>query len=339
MDKLSEKYHSLRQENPKLRIRDAAKELAVSEVELVAIGTQNIRLRAEFEQILNEIPKLGDVMALTRNEHAVHERKGIYSEPSFEGKIGLVANPDIDLRLFLFQWKFVFAVLEGERKSIQFFAKDGSAIHKIYLTDKSIVHEFDTIVKTFQYEDETTLQIETSTKQAIQQKKSMVAADITTFQNEWRALEDTHHFFSLIKKYDLGRVQALQLAPEGFAQRIDSTYLKALLAAVSTQQIPIMVFIGNSGCIQIHTGTITKLLQTGPWFNILDELFNMHLREDHIAEVWIVKKPTRDGLVTSVEVFDALGEMIVQFFGKRKPGIAESKTWREAITSVLPITT
>ena len=55
------------------------------------------------------------------------------------------------------------------------------------------------------------------------------------------------------------------------------------------------------------------------------------LREDHAATAWVVKKPSVDGTVTSLEVFDAGGEMIVQFFGKRKPGIPEREDWRTLV--------
>lgn len=92
-----------------------------------------------------------------------------------------------------------------------------------------------------------------------------------------------------------------------------------------------MIFIGSRGCIQIHTGKVKKLLQTGPWFNVLDPEFNMHLREDAIADVWLVKKPTEDGFVTSLEAFDTAGMLIVQFFGKRKPRIPEREDWRQVI--------
>ena len=47
-------------------------------------------------------------------------------------------------------------------------------------------------------------------------------------------------------------------------------------------------------------------------------MFNLHLREDRIAGTWVTRKPTVDGFVTAVEVFDKDGEAIVTFFGKRK---------------------
>jgi putative hemin transport protein len=39
-------------------------------------------------------------------------------------------------------------------------------------------------------------------------------------------------------------------------------------------------------------------------------------------------------IVTSLELFDDKGEMIVQFFGKRKPGNPELESWRELIKPI-----
>lgn len=44
-----------------------------------------------------------------------------------------------------------------------------------------------------------------------------------------------------------------------------------------------------------------------------------------------MKKPTKEGFVTSIEVFDENRQLIVQFFGKRKPGIPEREDWREVV--------
>jgi putative hemin transport protein len=71
------------------------------------------------------------------------------------------------------------------------------------------------------------------------------------------------------------------------------------------------------------------------WLNVLDPDFNMHLRADHIDTLWVVKKPTEDGVVTSLEAFDSKKNMIAQFFGLRKPGIPELKDWA-ALVETLP---
>jgi putative hemin transport protein len=75
----------------------------------------------------------------------------------------------------------------------------------------------------------------------------------------------------------------------------------------------------------------------GPWVNVLDADFNLHLRQDHVAECWLVRKPTTEGIVTSLEVFNAEGETLVQFFGKRKPGIPELANWRQLVEALPPL--
>ena len=98
-------WQDLRAERPQLRARDAAALLQVSEGELVAsrVGIDAVRLRPDWAALLPALGELGPIMALTRNEHCVHERKGPYREVtvSANGQMGLVVSPDIDLRLFL----------------------------------------------------------------------------------------------------------------------------------------------------------------------------------------------------------------------------------------------
>lgn len=326
---LKSQWEAFKLENPKLRIRDAAKQLNTTEAELVAtsVGVSVVRLQDRFPEILKEVESLGYVMALTRNDFCVHERKGIYKKVSFNGPVGLAVNHDIDLRLFMNAWKSGFAVDENDRKSLQFFGKDGVAIHKIYLTEKSDVTAYQALVEKYMAEDQQQA-LEISLAKAVAVEKPDQEVNLEAFHKEWLALKDTHDFHSLLRKYGLSRTQALRLAPKGHAIKITVASLIKILQQASLTDLEIMVFVSSAGCIQIHTGLVKKQMQTGPWFNVLDPEFNMHLREDGIAGVWLVKKPTDDGIITSIEAFDADGNIIVQFFGKRKPGIPEDENWR-----------
>ncbi len=330
---LKSRWEEFRTSNPKVRIRDAARALSTTEAELVAtgIGSGVTRLRPEFEAILKDVESLGHVMALTRNDSVVHERKGTYLNPTFNPHVGLFVGEDIDLRLFMGPWSFVFAVSEGDRHSLQFFGKDGEAIHKIYLTDQSNREAFDQLVA--RYTDpaqSAVLDIGPArpkgyTFDGIDEESKKL------FQQEWTDLKDTHDFFGLLRKYDLPRREAMRFAPEGLAYRVKPSSCRKILQAAAEAGTSIMVFVGNQGCIQIHTGPVKKLFEMGPWYNVMDPEFNLHLREDAIDEAWVVIKPTVDGIVTAVEFFDKEGEMIVQFFGKRKPGIPELKEWQDLV--------
>ncbi|WP_027373107.1 MULTISPECIES: hemin-degrading factor [Chryseobacterium] len=333
---LKEKWEALKAENPHLRIRNAAAQLEVSEAELLAtsLGEGVTILNPDFPAILTEAEQLGKVMALTRNDECVHERKGTYLNGDFSSPHAqLFVGEDIDLRIFLNHWKFAFAVVEGDKKSLQFFGKDGLALHKIYLTKNSTEEAFDAIVEKFKAEDQN--QILTFEAVAPKQpEKADSEIDVEGFKKAWTELKDTHDFFMMTRKYGVSRTQALRLAPEGFTQKIDNAKVVNVLEEASEKNTPIMAFVGNRGIIQIHTGNVKKTLWHQQWFNVMDPDFNLHLDVTKIAEAWIVKKPTEDGEVTAIEVFNADGDFIVQFFGKRKPGIPELQEWKDLVASL-----
>jgi putative hemin transport protein len=331
-NELTTRWQQFKAQNPKSRIREAAHQLGVSEVELLALGLGDsvTRLEGDFREILQAVTGFGKVMALTRNDEVVHERRGVYENVSFNGHVGLVLGPDIDLRLFMHNWKHAFAVQENDRFSLQFFDGSGTAVHKIYLTEQSTTVAYWDLVKKYQADDQTTLPlVEPNPITELELDDAMI--DTKAFQRDWLDLQDTHAFFGLLKKYQLSRIQGLRLAPTDYALRIELNHFKNICETAAKREVPIMVFVSNRGCIQIHTGPIKRLVQTGPWFNMLDPDFNLHLREDGVGQIWITRKPTADGIVTGLELFDKNGEQIALFFGKRKPGIPEDQAWRSIV--------
>lgn len=339
---LKQRWDDLKKEHPKMRIKNAADALGVSEMELLAtrIGTDGVtRLKPDFKEILLEAKTLGKVMALTRNDECVHERKGVYDKSDFSSPhVGLFVNEDIDLRMFLSHWKKAFAVVDetarGTMKSIQFFGADGKAIHKIYLTKDSDDAAYDALVEKFKADNQEAGETAEQAVVNLDEKKDE-EIDVEGFQKDWKELKDTHDFFMMLRKYGVSRTQALRLAPSDYyAKTIEKEKIVDMLEMAADSHTPIMVFVGNKGNIQIHTGEIHKTLWHEHWFNVMDPDFNMHLDMDKIAQAWIVRKPTEDGIVTAIEVFNEMGEIIVQFFGKRKPGNPELKEWQQIIEKI-----
>ncbi|MEO1436529.1 MAG: ChuX/HutX family heme-like substrate-binding protein [Bacteroidota bacterium] len=258
--------------------------------------------------------------------------------------MGVAVNPDIDLRFFMSQWHYGFAVTMERGKmptlyAFQFFNENGEAVHKIYSTNKSDVEAYHQLVDRFKAVEQTPLINLPKAEPKDFSERPDESIDVAAFQQEWLDLKDTHHFFGMLRKYELSRTQAFRLAPEGHTIQVDNQSIVKMLEKVAEQQIPIMCFLHSKGCVQIHTGEVNKLKWFDNWFNIMDPDFNMHLNMDGLASSWIVKKPTEDGIVTSLELFDENGELIVYFFGKRKPGIPELDAWRSVIDSLTPLET
>ncbi|MCY1537348.1 Hemin transport protein HemS [compost metagenome] len=169
------------------------------------------------------------------------------------------------------------------------------------------------------------------------------AIDAVALADAWRGMQDTHEFFGLLNKFDVERQQSFRLTEGEFTQRAETGAVRELLLEASFDGTPIMVFVGSPGCIQIHSGPVVRIepmeMHGMQWLNVLDPGFNLHLREDRIASVWIVQKPTSDGIVTSVEAFDGEGELMAMFFGARKPGVPERTEWREIVAKLSRLTT
>lgn len=321
-----------RAENPKMRERDLAVQLGVSEADLVAahVGEGVRRLEPRVDDLLRGLEAVGEVMALTRNESAVHEKIGVYDKVFIGERASMVLGADIDLRIFPQAWAHGFAVEKRDgdqvRHSLQFFDRVGDAVHKVHLRPNSDLYAYRKLVADLVSADQSQT-VETQPPEAAADGEGG-AGSRDELRERWSAMTDVHQFFGMLKALNLSRRQAVGMVGDDYAWPLDGDALTAMLHHATQEQIPIMCFVGNHGCIQIHSGPIVNVKPMGPWINVLDETFHLHLRLDHVQEVWAVRKPTRDGHVTSLEAYDANHEMIIQFFGKRHEGEGERADWR-----------
>ncbi len=329
---------------PGLRARDAADQLGVSEAELVAAKTvpgwaKPLVPEPErgFAPVLEAMPGVGEVMVLTRNAHAVHERHGIFDHVSIGKQMGIVANHTIDLRLFMSHWCHAFALEEevksGKRLSLQFFDASGTAVHKIYATAATDRAAFDAVIAEWKGDRVPEMMLEAPATPPLEKPDSEI--NLERLRRDWLALRDTHQFFGLLRQNGVTRRQAMRLVGDDMAFRTDPASVTRMLERAAAKSTPIMVFVRNRGCIQIHSGPIKRVAPMGPWINVLDPEFNLHLRTDRVAEAWIVRKPTDDGIVSALEVFDTDGECFAMFFGERKPGIPELEGWRDILDDLV----
>ncbi|RFC63659.1 hemin-degrading factor [Fulvimarina endophytica] len=323
------------------RSRDLAREMGISEAELLSRhqGPEVTRLRAHAGDLVEALPALGEIMALTRNEGAVHEIVGTFAGISIAGPMGLVVAPPLDLRLFLNHWVHLFAVEipsedKDPRRSIQVFDKAGDAVIKIHLRPASDVSAFEAIRSRF-------MERGGPKAPAFEPYRDADApagkVDAAGFRRDFAAMRDVHEFFPILRRYGLDRRASLDLMGEDHARRLAPGAATAILTQAASAQLPIMCFVGNRGAIQIFTGRVKTVRAMGPWINVLDPGFDLHLREDLVAEAFAVRKPTKDGPLTSVELFAANRTMIAQFFGERQRDEPERCDW-SALIAGLPKT-
>ncbi|MBX2956214.1 MAG: hemin-degrading factor [Cyclobacteriaceae bacterium] len=351
---LTSAWAGIQKAKPGIRIREAAKELGASEAQLLAtkIGNDIIRLKGPWPELLKRFSHLGRVMSLTRNDACILEHKGAFEKINvLEGHrpMATVIGP-VETRVFFSTWHVAFAVTEEKSdrilKSIQVFDRSGEAITKIYLQEKegkerSDETAFYKIIEDFRSEDQNSFQaVEPYLAETYDEH-----IDAKALLADWEALKDTHEFFGMLKKYKVNRQDALALASGRFTYQVDPKVTPPqILQEAAVQNLEIMIFAGNRGNLQIHQGRVRviRVLERGhagteSWLNVLDPDFNMHLKQNDVDTAWVVKKPTTDGVVTSIELFDKQKNLIAQFFGLRKPGIPENDAWTRLVEKLVAL--
>ncbi|MEM5582702.1 ChuX/HutX family heme-like substrate-binding protein [Roseibium sp. AS2] len=323
-----------RAQNPKMRERDLARILDISEAELVAsmVGHGARRIAPDFDVLFPGLKDVGTVMALTRNESAVHEKIGPFEKFVNGKRAALMLGAQIDTRMFPSVWVHGFAVEKEDgkdvRRSLQFFDAHGDAVQKIHARPETDRAAWDRLVEALLLDDQTPDVLPVISEAEPFSRKLPSEGSETELRDRWQRMTDPHQFHGMLKDLELDRVSAYELAGDAWAWSLDRSSVTTLLRLATSEDIPIMCFVGNRGCIQIHSGEIKTVMEKGPWINVMDPTFHLHLRTDQICHVWAVRKPADVGHVTSVEAFDSDGQQIIQFFGVRGEGNPERSDWR-----------
>ncbi|WP_371742146.1 hemin-degrading factor [Pseudoruegeria sp. HB172150] len=325
-------------ENDSMRPRDLAAAVGVSEADLVAaqVGQEVTRIVALPDALMPRLTALGPVTALTRNESAVSEKTGVYDNYRPGDHAAMVLNEAIDLRIFPRSWVHGFAVEretdKGIRRSLQIFDAAGDAVHKVILPLDAEPAGWRALVEAVATGDP-------SDYVALEPRKPVEAAKADpskaeTLRREWDRMSDSHQFLRLASKLKMNRLGAYRIAGKPYVRLLQPEALDLALEALQAQAVPCMLFVGNRGCIQIHSGPLQTLKRMGSWQNVLDPDFNLHLRLDHVAEVWAVDKPTRRGKAVSIEAFDAQGALILQLFGMRNDSVDHYPAFTEIVNGL-----
>ncbi|NKD55366.1 MULTISPECIES: hemin-degrading factor [unclassified Haematospirillum] len=318
--------------------RDLAADLGSTEAQLVAAGCGHdvVRLDADWAELIQALPALGPVKVITRNNAVVHEKTGAFGNINISGGSGVVYNGGIDLRLFLGRWHHGFSVKtenqRGIRRSLQFFDLDGTAVHKVFLTADGNVDAWARLTEQYRSDNQSTELNVVPARTPVERPDDQI--DVEGLRAHWSALRDVHHFHDMLREFGVDRLQAMRLVGPDLALQTSTDALRRTLDMAVNQKAPLMVFVGSAGCIQIHTGTIQRVMEKDGWLNIMDPDFNLHVRSEEIAGTWVVRKPSINGIITTLELYDTQGRNVAILCGKRHGQEPEREDWRAIVKSL-----
>jgi len=301
-------------------------------------GVTLVQIDPVWNDLLEEFAKLGEIKTVARNSHAIHKKWGCYDNIKAFGKTGLVLNGDVDLRLFFGAWNTAFVVEaqtpQGMSLSLQTFDAQGDPVQKVFVDDEQGQACLRSWAERFAALE--TLPAGEPSAATETASNDDADVDVEELRRRWKALKDVHQFRGMLDDLGLDRLQAMRLVGPDHARSVALESLSDTLHGAADVAVPIMVFVTNRGAVQIHSGPVQDVSSGDGWLHVRDERFHLHVRESGIADCWVVTKPTRDGDVTSLEVYDADGNLILQMFGVRTEGQQERADWRALAAGLAP---
>ena len=280
---LKSKWKKFQQDNPKVRIRDAAYQMKVSEAELLSTEineTVSFLLIEDMAAFIKDVLKVDKIMLLIRSDYVVHEKtiktKNIRLEDNQIIDLDKNDCSILDFNIDAFEYVFFQKKMHSNRelKSFQFFDKAGMAILKIYLKGKDLGF-FDEIdlkyKKTYNYEMQSDLDINNSN------------------------LLDSKIKINL--PYDTSNSKTT-------CRDISVKSLRLILENASDMKTPIQIHALGLGTIQYHRNTVRNIVDYGPWVNVIDQKFNLHVLENGLTRASLIQYQFKDCQQYLINFFD-----------------------------------
>jgi putative hemin transport protein len=301
----------------------------------VGIPHRVTRLTGPFSALLHRIDRLGSVTILTGNASVIQERVGVYDHAACR------SGGPADRLLIQQKWKYGFAVTDSDadgniHRRLQFFDADGNGLHKILLHEAGCVDAFHAIVHDFVAPEQAPV-LDIFRTAPVMPAEGVARLDINALRADWARLDHAGDFFMRQVEFDRLRLHKLRLAGKAFAHQVAKDSVRILLQKMADLGSSVMAQVGNAGLVQAYQGRIRQIRSIDAWLNIMNQDYRLRLREGHIDTVWVAKKPTADGIITSLELFNRQGLGIARFFSEPEPGRPEPREWRDSIMRLLPV--
>jgi putative hemin transport protein len=296
----------------------------------------------DIKSFISELEFLGVVKCISRNSSAINIQDGVlknqylngYKNINVSSEAGLILNPrGLDLRVFFKHWNHVFYIEQFRNNQLQFsfqvFNKLGDAICKIYLTDESNLNVRDSILEKYIAKNQNPVAFEKKIPAPSSPPHTQEYSE--EIDLAWRNMKDVHDFYLIMHKYKLTRQEIFQSVGDDLAFMVSNLSLNMVLQTAKQNDEELTIFVANTGCVQIYTGLIERIVLKDRWMNIYNTGNKIHISHDEIDECWVVKKNGEFGPVSCLEVFNKNGEQMLQIYGQRNEGEPERDTWKKIV--------
>lgn len=341
--RLYQAFVGVRQAQPALGLKGWSRLLSCSEGELQAsrLGQEAVMPLVDVFSLLYQLAGLGEVEISSFNAAGWARYTGRLAPPDLclddPGHLSLQLRSShqcLQLHMDAFYWGCAVEDQPPEatiQQSLQFFNKAGERFLKVKATQATSQSGWQSLLERFARSEQPGQPLFAVEPE---QKNVSAPANLAAFSQEWRLMEAPGQVAQLLKRYQADYLSCLQHLDQKFAREVSLNALFDLLKVVN--QLPEadckpvleMSFL-TAGCLQRVSGVLQPPRLQHKALCIAYAEGCLHLDPQLLEEAWVVRKPQGDGWVTTLEIFDHQGQLLLQLQEKKPSAQPENLLLRQ----------
>lgn len=306
---------------------------------LATLGDRVLRLQDEPARLFRALRRFGQLEAGTANRACSLWQTTAHGDLEYAAVCGVarLRRGPVTLECFPRQWAAVLAVLAPVAgiapRSLLCFDAHGALRHQWHVPAGSAGLAFEELVCALLHPDQRDL----PRPRPLVAPVEAAHVDLAALEQGWSVLREPADFAGLLRRHGLRRLRAYRLVRDKFARPVSLDSVPALLSLGAARQTPLSLRCGNRGAVQRFEGALPLPAWQGDTLCVRQGGLRFSLSMRDVASVWRVRKPSVDGVVTTIELFDGQDERVLTISGARGYGRMELPSWRALLAdSLLP---
>lgn len=326
----------VRQAQPAASLREWAALLNASEGDLQAsrIGQENVWPLRDAFSVLYQLSALEEVEVTAYNDLGSIHYRGCFSAPDLcldhPRQLGIqFLTSSLHLKLQLEHWYWGCAT----QQRLDFFTRNGRRFMSLSPTRATNQTAWQTLLD--QHADTQASHQPLFEPASLRHREHPMPQDLATLELEWRNMSDPQQIPALLQRHKTTYFATLCSISPKLARSVSLNSFEQLLNSACQLQLPLSIAMISEGCVQTCKKALLKPF-SGKGTLVLEWQEGQARLDPSLFEfAFITRKPLGDSWISSLEVFGASGEMLLQVQGYQAEGRAENLALREVFSSLL----
>lgn len=326
----------VRQAQPAASLREWATLLNTSEGDLQAsrIGQENVWPLRDAFSVLYQLSALQEVEVTAYNDLGSIHYRGCFSTPDLcldhPRQLGIqFLTSGLHLKLQLEHWYWGCAT----EQRLDFFTRNGRRFMSLSPTTATCKTAWQELLH--QHADTQASHQPLFEPAATRHREHPMPQDLTSLELEWRNMSDPQQISALLQRHQTTYFATLCSISPKLARSVSLDSFEQLLNSACRLQLPLCISMISEGCVQTCKKALLKPC-TGKGSLLLEWQEGQAKLDPSLFEfAFITRKPLGDSWISSLEIFGACGEMLLQVQGYNSEGRVENLALREVFSSLL----